>query len=130
MTLEEKKTYHQIHPIQIAVDLLSGFGAVYLLWLHSLWGVVVAFVPSTAVSLYIIAKVDLEKYKSSALGLYVRKHLASKTSDWLRFGGFGIMLMGGWLRLLWVIGVGFLGVLMVWCGGLLTRSKTKPDPRR
>ena len=130
MTLEEKKTYHQIHPVQLGVDLLSGFGAVFVLWHQSLWGIAVAFVPSTVVSLYIIANVDLEKYKTSPFGIYTRKHLASNTSDWLRFAGFAVMLMGGWLRLLSVVAVGFLGILLVWCRGLFIPSRPKAEPPR
>ncbi|HTX19396.1 MAG TPA: hypothetical protein VMG34_12140 [Bacteroidota bacterium] len=130
MTLEEKKIYHQIHPVQLGVDFVTGFGAVFMLWQQSLWGIAVAFVPSTLVSLYIIAKVDLERYKASSFGLYARKHLASKSSDWMRFGGFAVMLMGGWLRLWWVIGAGFLGIVFIWCGGLLTPPKAKAEPPR
>ncbi len=123
MTLEEKKIYHQIHPLQLATDFLTGFGAAYLLWQQSLIiGVCVAFVPSTVMSLYIIAKVDLEKYKASNFGFYVRKHMASKTADWLRFVGFAVMLMGGWLQFLWLVALGFLIVLLVWTKGLFVKS--------
>jgi len=123
VTLEEKKTYHQIHPLQLSTDFLTGFGAAYLLWEKSLiLGVCVAFIPSTIMSLYIIAKVDLEKYKASNFGVYVRKHMASKTADWLRFGGFAVMLMGGWLRFIWLVALGFAIVLLVWTKGLFVRS--------
>ena len=129
VTLEEKKIYHQIHPLQLSVDILTGFGAVYLLWQRSLLlGVCCAFIPSTVVSLYIIAKMDLEKYKNSRFGVYVRKHMASKSADWLRFGGFAVMLMGGWLMTLWVVALGFLIVLLIWTKGILANYPAPKNP--
>ena len=123
MTIEEKRIYHQIHPLQLSVDLLTGFGAVYLLWnQHLILGVCIAFIPSTIVSLYIIAKVDLEKYKGSNFGVYIRKNMGSKSADWLRFGGFAVMLMGGWLNLLWLVAIGFGVVLLIWTKGFIVAS--------
>ena len=68
MTLEEKKIYSQIHPVKLLTDVVTGFGAVYLLWYHDLIAAVcLAFIPSTVVSLILIAKTDLEKYKRVCL---------------------------------------------------------------
>jgi len=130
VTLEEKKIYSQIHPIKLVTDLVTGFGAVYLLWLHYLIvAVCVAFIPSTVVSLYLIAKVNLEKYKNSSFGTYLRRNIASKSSDWIRFGGFVVMLTGGWINMLWLSAVGFLIILYVWMMGLLfTKVVVKKAP--
>jgi hypothetical protein len=120
VTLEEKKIYSQIHPIKLLTDIITGFGAVYLLWLHYLIvAVCIAFIPSTVVSLYLIAKVDLEKYKDSSFGTYLRRNVASKSSDWIRFAGFVVMLTGGWINMLWLATVGFLIILFVWVRGLI-----------
>ena len=129
MTLEEKKLYHQIHPVKLFTDIVTGFGSVYLLWIHSnLFAVVcLAFIPSTIVSMILIAKTDLEKYKDSAFGTYLRRHMASKASDWIRFAGFAVMLTGGWINMLWLIAVGFLIILFVWIKGLIFG---KPRPKK
>jgi hypothetical protein len=121
VTLEEKKIYHQIHPVKLFTDIVTGFGTVYLLWLHDnlIVAVCLAFIPSTIVSLFLIAKVDLERYKDSAFGMYVRRNMASKSSDWIRFGGFAVMLTGGWINMLWLIAAGFLIILFVWMKGLI-----------
>lgn len=121
MTLEEKKIYHQIHPVKLFTDIVTAFGTVYLLWLHGnlIIAVCLAFIPSTVVSLILIAKTDLEKYKNSAFGTYVRKNMASKSSDWIRFAGFVVMLTGGWINMLWLVGAGFLIILFVWTKGLI-----------
>jgi len=40
------------------------------------------------------------------------------------------MLMGGWLKLLWLVGTGFVVVLLVWTKGLLkTSSLQRREPR-
>lgn len=121
MTLEEKKTYSQIHPVKLLTDIVTGFGAVYLLWHHYnlIIAVCLAFIPSTVVSLILIAKTDLEKCKDSALGTYLRRHMSSKSSDWIRFGGFVVMLTGGWLNILWLVAVGFFIILFIWTKGLI-----------
>lgn len=120
MTLEEKKLYHQIHPLKLGTDFLSGFGAVYLLWERQLLAAVcLAFIPSAVLSLILVTKVDLEKYKNSAFGVYIRRHMYSKGVDWLRFGGFTLMMVGGWDHWWSLIGVGFLIVLACWSKGLI-----------
>ncbi len=129
MTLEEKKIYHQIHPVKLLTDIITGFGTVYLLWLHYnlIAAVCLAFIPSTVVSLILIAKTDLEKYKDSPFGRYVRRNMASKSSDWIRFAGFTVMLIGGWINMLWLVAAGFLIILFVWTKGLIFR---KPGPSK
>ena len=130
MTLEEKKIYSQIHPVKLCTDIVTGFGAVYLLWEHYLIAAVcVAFIPSTVVSLILIARYDLEKYKDSAFGTYLRRNMASKSSDWIRFAGFVVMLTGGWINMLWLAAAGFLIILFVWTKGLLlAKPPAKKSP--
>jgi hypothetical protein len=41
MTAGERYLYHQIHPLKLAIDIASGFGALYPLWQHS-WPAMVA----------------------------------------------------------------------------------------
>ena len=109
-------------------DVVSAFAAVYLLWEHYLIaGVCIAFIPSTILSMVLIAKVDLEKYKNSALGVYIRKHMSSKALDWLRFAGLMVMMVGGWNRLLWLVGVGLAIVLYVWLKGLVPQKSAAKE---
>jgi len=109
-------------------DIVTGFGAVYLLWYHYLVvAVCLAFIPSTIASMILIAKTDLEKYKDSPFGIYLRKHMASKSSDWIRFGGFVVMLTGGWINILWLVAAGFLIILFIWMKGLVFG---KPNSKR
>ena len=45
--------------------------------------------------------------------------MASKSSDWIRFAGFVVMLTGGWINMLWLVAAGFLIILFVWTKGLI-----------
>ena len=107
----------------MATDALSAFAAVYLLWeQYLIGGVCMAFIPSTVLAMMLIAKVDLEKYKNSAFGVYIRKHMSSKALDWLRFVGLMVMLIGGWNRFLWLVAIGLCIVLYVWLKGLIPQK--------
>jgi hypothetical protein len=109
-------------------DVTSAFTAVYLLWEHNLVaGVCIAFIPSTLLSMVLIAKVDLEKYKNSAFGVYIRKHMSSKALDWLRFGGLMVMMLGGWNRWIWLAAIGLCIVLFVWMRGLLPQRSVSKE---
>ena len=109
----------------MCTDIATGFGAVYLLWEQYLvLAVCIAFIPSTVLSMVLIAKVDLEKYKNSAFGVYIRKNMSSKSVDWLRFAGFVVMLIAGWNHWLWLVGAGFLIVMYCWLKGLITASSS------
>ncbi|MGA9407085.1 MAG: hypothetical protein WBW71_08135, partial [Bacteroidota bacterium] len=52
-------------------------------------------------------------------GAYLRKDMASKSSDWIRFAGFAVMLTGGWINMLWLVAAGFMIILFIWMKGLI-----------
>jgi hypothetical protein len=112
----------------MVTDVVSAFGAIYLLWEHYLIvGVCIAFIPSTVLSMVLIAKADLEKYKNSTFGVYIRKHMSSKALDWLRFAGFIVMMVGGWNRWIWLVVIGLFIVLYVWMKGLLPEKSVSKE---
>jgi hypothetical protein len=118
--LEDKKLYHQIHPLKMFTDFASGFLAVYLLWIDlPLWALIVAFVPSLAISLYVLTQTNLDRYKNSALGRYTQKYLSAKSNDTIRFIGFVAMMFGGWYHSVGLIVAGFLVILGVWFRGFI-----------
>jgi hypothetical protein len=73
MTPQEKTLYHQIHPLKLFTDISAEVLSLYLFWERKLLaGLVVLLVPPIIVSTLIIAWVDLEAYKQSAFGRYMR----------------------------------------------------------
>ncbi len=78
MTPEEKALYHQIHPLKLAADIGAEAGSLYLFWeRRPTAGLAVTFVPPVIASLLIMNLVDLEPYKRSACGRYVRTNMTT-----------------------------------------------------
>jgi hypothetical protein len=123
MNIIDKTLYHQIHPFKLTTDVITAFTAVYLLWLHLIIeGLVVAFIPSLIISLFMLRLMDFEEQKQSKLGKYVKKYMTRGT-DTIRSVGFLVMLVGGWFHLIWLVGLGFLVVILVWLNGLVFRRE-------
>jgi len=121
MNIIDKTLYHQIHPFKMVTDVISAFIAVYLLWLHMIVeGLIVAFIPSLMISLFMLKLMDFEKQKQSKFGKYVKKYM-SRGTDTIRSIAFFVMLAGGWFHFAWVIAFGFLIIILTWMNGLIFR---------
>lgn len=132
MNVIDKTLYHQIHPFKIATDVVTAFVAVYLFWLHLvIVGLVIAFVPSIMISLFMIRLMDFDKQKHSRFGKYVKRYMG-RGADISRSLGFFGMLIGGWFRFPWLIALGFLVILTTWMNGLIYRRQmpVESTPRR
>ncbi|MCL5034587.1 MAG: hypothetical protein M1395_05740 [Bacteroidetes bacterium] len=132
MNVLDKTLYHQIHPFKITTDVIAAFVAVYLFWLHSIViGLVVAFLPSLTISLFMLRLMDFENQKRSRLGKYVKRYIG-RGADTARSLGFLVMLAGGWFHLIWLIALGFLAIVMAWTNGLVYKREmpVQPSPRR
>ncbi len=123
MNIIDKTLYHQIHPFKMATDVISAFGAVYLFWLHLIIeGLIVAFVPSLMISLFMLKLMDFEKQKQSNFGKYVKKYMGRGT-DTVRSLGFLVMLAGSWFHFAWMVALGFLVIILTWMNGLIFRRQ-------
>ncbi|HUI29925.1 MAG TPA: hypothetical protein VLX91_06880 [Candidatus Acidoferrales bacterium] len=119
MNIIDKTLYHQIHPFKLTTDVIATFAAVYLLWVHLIIeGLIVAFVPSLIISLFMLRLMDFEKQKQSRLGKYLKKYMG-RGADTVRSVGFVAMLVGGGFHFPWLIALGFLSVLLSWLNGLI-----------
>ena len=119
MTFEEKALYHQIHPLKLATDIIGTFPSLYLLWQHELlWGLLVTFIPSIIASYLLIRYANLEPYKQSAFGQYIRRYM-SHTIEAVRLLGLGVMMVGAWYHLGWLIALGLVIILVGWLRGIL-----------
>ena len=119
MTREEKILYHQIHPLKLLTDCIAGFAALFLLWRHRLRAaLLVTFVPPILASALIIRYVDLEPYKRSPFGRYVRLYM-TREMEGVRFAGYLIMMLGAWHRGPRLISLGLLVILFGWFRGML-----------
>lgn len=119
MNFKEKQLYHQIHPIKLLTDWVTGIMAFYFLWFHQLFiALIVMFIPSVVVSIVIIKYVNLRDIKHSAFGKYVRMSM-TKTMEAVRFAGFAIALFGAWYHMAWLIIAGMIIIFIGWLRGLM-----------
>jgi len=99
MTPQEKILYHQIHPLKLFTDISAEFVSLYLFWRHKLiTGLVAMFVPPIIASLLIIKLVNLEAYKQSALGSYIRIYMTPSVVI-VRVLGTVVTHVGAWYRI-------------------------------
>src|ERR1700730_5093172 len=76
MTPQEKTLYHQIHPLKLATDISAEIVSLYLFWKHRLLaGMLVLLVPPVIASTLIMQLANLETYRQSALGIYIREYM-------------------------------------------------------
>lgn len=107
MDFREKQLYHQIHPIKLMTDWITGTIALYLLWHQQLLiALCVMFIPSVIVSVIIIKYINLKKLKDSTFGMYIRVSM-TKSMELVRFVGFAIAIFGAWYHMAWLIVSGY-----------------------
>ncbi len=119
MTPQEKALYHQIHPLKLFADISAEVISLYLFWKHKLFaGLLVIFLPSIIASLLIMRWADLEPYKRSAFGKYVRTYMTPSVVA-LRVLGTIITHVGAWYRKLLLLPIGLGLVVFGWVRGVL-----------
>jgi hypothetical protein len=119
MNLEEKSLYHQIHPLKLFTDWSTGIIALYPFWQHNLaLALIIALVPAPIVSFLLVRFANLEKYKESSFGKYIRKYMTRQVEA-IRFTGYAMMAVGAWYHVIWLIPLGLIIILFGWFRGLI-----------
>ncbi|HEY6541195.1 MAG TPA: hypothetical protein VIZ18_09665 [Ktedonobacteraceae bacterium] len=119
MTPREKRLYHQIHPLKLATDISAEIVSLYLFWKHRLLaGMLVLLVPPVIASTLIMRLANLETYRQSALGRYIREYMTPSAVA-LRISGTVITHVGAWFRKPALIPLGLVTVLLGWLRGKL-----------
>jgi hypothetical protein len=128
MTPQEKTLYHQIHPLKLATDISAEILSLYLFWKHKLLtGMLVLLVPPMIASALIMRLANLETYRQSALGNYIRDYMTPFAVA-VRILGTVITHVGAWYRKPALIPLGLMTVLFGWLQGKLlpnTRTRTQ-----
>lgn len=117
MNFNEKKLYHQIHPLKLLTDWITGAISLYLLWFHEvIISLIVMFIPSFVTSFLIVKFVNLDKLKNSTFGNYVRNSM-TMTMEVVRLVGFAIAILGAWYHLFSLVVCGLIVILLGWLRG-------------
>jgi len=121
LAFRERIVVHQVHPFKLATDWFTAVAAGWLFWNHEMvTALLVGFVPSIVVSLYMIMRVDLGRLADTPLGKYVASP-RTRPSDGIRFLGLAIAWWGAWMNQVLPVGVGLAVILIGWGKGLLGR---------
>lgn len=119
MNFQEKKLYHQIHPLKLFTDWVTAVIALYLLWSQQIVAaLIIMLAPSISVSIIIMRYVDLEKIKFSSFGRYIQKYM-TRSMEIVRIIGFTVMVLGAWFHLASFVLCGFIIILAGWFRGKL-----------
>jgi hypothetical protein len=118
MTPQEKMLYHQIHPLKLATDISVEFVSCYFFWKHKLLAGLLVLLPSGMASTLLMRLADLEKYKQSAFGRYIRTYMTPSVVA-VRILGTVITHIGAWYRKPALILLGWLIVLLGWLRGII-----------
>jgi hypothetical protein len=118
MEFRERVLYHQIHPLKLTTDWLSGLGAAVLLWQHRAgMALLVGLVPPVLVSALLLRFADLTSYRSSAFGRYVARFMSRRVEAGRLFGLL-VFWSGAWWHRSALIAMGGLIILACWLYGL------------
>jgi hypothetical protein len=121
MTLRERVLYHQIHPLKVFTDVSTAIIAIDLFWQHELGpALVIGFLPPVLVSFAILQEVDLEHYRRSGMGAYLRRYM-TPTAQALRLFGALIAFYSAWYRVPAGIMGGLALVAACWSYGIVRR---------
>jgi len=118
MTFGERALYHQIHPAKVFTDISTALIGFDLFWRHQLAiGVLIALLPPVLVSIVLINEVDLELYRRSPMGAYLRRFMPPWVQA-VRLFGIALAFYAAWYHVPAGI-VGGVGLIAAcWANGI------------
>lgn len=127
MERSERLLYHQIHPLKLFTDVATATAAAGMFWIHRPGlALLIGWVPSIAVSVALLRWADLEPYRTSAFGRYIRRFMTRRV-EVARFAGLIPLWGGSWLRRPALIAAGAAWILACWLSGI-RRNSVANDP--
>ena len=119
LTFAERALYHQIHPAKLFVDIATALIGIDLFWRHELYpGLIIALVPPVLVSAVLVREADLEGYRSSPMGAYLRRFMPPWVQA-MRLFGVALAFYASWHHVPAGIYGGLALVALCWANGLL-----------
>jgi hypothetical protein len=122
LTFAERALYHQIHPAKLFVDIATALIGIDLFWQHELIpGLIIALLPPVLVSAVLLREADLERYRSSPMGAYLRRFMPPWVQT-LRMFGVAFAFYAAWSH----VPAGVIGSLALvatcWANGIVRRN--------
>jgi hypothetical protein len=118
LTFAERALYHQIHPAKVFADVATALIAIDLFWRHELApGLIIALLPPVLVSAVLLREADLEPYRSSPMGAYLRRFMPPWVQA-VRLFGVALAFYSSWHHLPAGVYGGLALVALCWANGL------------
>jgi len=118
MTFAERALYHQIHPAKLYVDIATALVGIDLFWRHELApGLIIALLPPVLVSAVLVREADLERYRSSLMGAYLRQFMPAWVQA-MRLFGVGVAFYAAWYHFPAGVISGLALVAICWANGI------------
>jgi hypothetical protein len=122
MSFRERVLYHQIHPAKLFADVSSALIAIDLLWRHELVpGLIIALLPPVLVSAVLIREADLERYRASPMGAYLRRFMPPWVQA-VRLFGVALAFYASWHHVTVGIYGGLALVAVCWANGVFREA--------
>jgi hypothetical protein len=118
MTFAERALYHQIHPAKLFADIATALIGIDLFWRHELVpGLIIALLPPLLVSAVLLREADLERYRSSPMGAYLRQFMPPWVQA-VRLFGVGVAFYAAWYHFPAGVVSGLALVAICWANGI------------
>jgi hypothetical protein len=118
LTFRERFLYHQIHPAKVFADWATALVAIDLFWRHELAaGLIVGLLPPVLVSAVLVSEAELERYRSSPMGAYLRRFMPPWVQA-VRLFGVGVAFYAAWHQVPSGVVVGLALVAICWANGI------------
>jgi hypothetical protein len=118
LTFRERVLYHQIHPAKLYVDIATALVAIDLFWRHELVpGLIIGLLPPLLVSAVLVREADLERYRSSLMGAYLRQFMPPWVQA-LRLFGVGVAFYAAWYHFPAGVISGLALIAICWANGI------------
>ncbi|HTY59197.1 MAG TPA: hypothetical protein VMF59_10280 [Bacteroidota bacterium] len=126
LLMRERILLHQVHPAKLVVDWGTGFASVWLFWEHNITAaLIVGFIPSILISVYLILRTDLSRYRESPLGRYFLSP-RTRPGDPARLLGLAVMWGGAYYNSIPAAAAGLVIILGAWGKGLFVKKRREP----
>jgi hypothetical protein len=126
MDRAERLLYHQIHPLKLLTDVGTAAAAAALLWAHQLVAaLVIGLVPSILMTIALLRWADLDPYRRSRFGRYIRRFMTRRVEA-ARFAGLVPLWGGAWAHSPPLTLLGVAWIVACWLSGLRRRPSDPP----
>lgn len=118
MTSQERMLYQQVHPAKLLTDFGSSFASTWLLWQGQyVPAVIVGFLPSIAITVWLVRYCNLQNLRASWFGNYLTEHMPGRIVG-ARIAGQLLVWAGAIAHVPWLVPFGYFVILLAWLNGL------------